>query len=70
MRISKSANQQRPMARPMRGARPDLSDGLVVGGLLLLGFGLGMVSVELALCVVGGLLMALGLVGAVRKGAA
>jgi len=68
MRISKSANQQ-PMARPVRGARLDLSDGLVVVGLLMLGFGLGLVSVELALGVVGGLLVGLGLVGALRKGA-
>lgn len=53
------------LLRALRGA--DLSDGLTIGSLLLIGIGLAMVAVPLALVVVGslvGLMTPLG--GAVR----
>ena len=48
----------------------DINDGLVIVGLGMLGAGLGMISVELALCVMGSLLTIGGLVGAWQKGRA
>ena len=47
----------------------DGNDLLVVVGLGMVGAGLWMISVPLALCVVGGLLLVGGLVRAWRKGA-
>jgi hypothetical protein len=47
----------------------DLNDVNTFLGLSMLGSGLWMISVPLALCVIGGLLFALGVVGALRKGA-
>ncbi len=50
-------------------ANIDLNDVLIVLGLILLAIGLGMVSWALSAGVMGGLLLAIGLVGALRKGA-
>lgn len=47
----------------------DGHDVLVVLGLAMVGAGLWMISVPLALCVVGALLLAAGLLGAWRKSA-
>lgn len=46
----------------------DLNDVLILGGLGLLGYGLAQVSIVIAAQVIGGLLLAIGLIGAWRKG--
>lgn len=46
----------------------DPYDILAFLGLGLLGYGLQMISVALALCVIGGVLLGVGLLGAWRKG--
>ena len=48
--------------------RPDISDLLFLGGLALVGAGLWMISPAVALIVIGGVLMAVGLAGAIGKG--
>ena len=45
----------------------DINDRLIVGGMALLAIGLAAASLPLAIGVVGGLLLAIGLVGAWRK---
>lgn len=47
---------------------PDLYDVLAFVGLAALGTGLALVSVPLALCVVGGLVMVAGVYGSAMKG--
>jgi len=48
--------------------KPDLNDLVALVGLLLLGAGLWLISPALALMVVGGLLVLLALIRAVRRG--
>lgn len=47
----------------------DFNDILIVAGLILLAVGLSMISIALSISVSGGLLLALGFLGAWRKGA-
>ncbi len=51
------------------GNLPDFNDLLVVLGLGLVTYSLSMISIALAIGVCGGVLMAFGLFGALRKGA-
>jgi len=44
--------------------KPDLYDGLVAAGALLIGAGVAMISIPAALCVTGALLIGAGLAGA------
>jgi hypothetical protein len=48
--------------------KPDLFDGLIMVGLVLLAAGLYLYSPRLALVVIGALLMVAGAAGGVRKG--
>ena len=48
--------------------RIELDDFLIFIGILLLGAGLAMISIPLALGIIGGLLLVIGLVGAYFKG--
>lgn len=47
--------------------RPDGYDGVALVGLAIFTVGVGMVSVPLALIAAGALLMALGMIGGVKK---
>jgi small-conductance mechanosensitive channel len=47
----------------------DHYDVLAVAGLGILGYGLSRISISLALCVIGGVLLMIGILGAWRKGA-
>ena len=62
--IGKSANQQIGKA----AWRVDLYDMLALAGWAMIGYGLSLVSVPLALCVLGAIVMVAGIVGAWRKG--
>lgn len=46
----------------------DRYDVLAISGLGMMGIGLSMVSMSLALCVVGGVLLMIGIFGAWKKG--
>lgn len=48
--------------------KPDRNDLFVAAGLLMLGSGLMLIDLSLALSVIGGLLLAMGLIGAWLKG--
>lgn len=47
----------------------DRYDALALVGLGILGYGLSRISIALALCVIGGVLLMIGIFGAWRKGA-
>jgi hypothetical protein len=46
----------------------DLNDLMIIGGLGMVGYGLSGISLYLAIGVTGGIILGLGILGAIRKG--